>query len=123
VGPCCCSTARVCGFARFHAIPEKITAPDGRSVNALRGFTDMVASLITKHQPGRLVVCLDLDWRPAFRVALVPSYKSHRLDTASDAAPGAEVVPDTLTPQVEMILKVLAAAGIAHWRRGGSGGR
>ncbi|WP_433206228.1 5'-3' exonuclease [Nocardia sp. CA-107356] len=100
-------------FRAFHAIPEKITAPDGRSVNALRGFTDMVASLITKHKPTRVVVCLDLDWRPAFRVALVPTYKTHRLDTSTDAAPGAEEVPDTLTPQVEMILDVLAAAGIA----------
>ncbi|WP_063052809.1 5'-3' exonuclease [Nocardia arthritidis] len=100
-------------FRAFHAIPDKITAPDGRSVNALRGFTDMVASLITKFAPSRLVVCLDLDWRPAYRVELVPSYKAHRLDTSPEAAPGAETVPDTLTPQVDMILEVLAAAGIA----------
>ncbi|OQS15826.1 flap endonuclease [Nocardia donostiensis] len=100
-------------FRAFHAIPEKITAPDGRSVNALRGFTDMVAALITKHRPSRLVVCLDLDWRPRFRVDLVPTYKTHRLDTSEGAAPGAEVVPDRLTPQVAMILEVLAAAGIA----------
>ncbi|MBP2191028.1 5'-3' exonuclease [Nocardia goodfellowii] len=100
-------------FRAFYAIPDKITAPDGRPVNALRGFTDMVASLITKHSPSRLVVCLDLDWRPQFRVDLVPSYKTHRLDTSGVAAVGAEEVPDLLTPQVEMILEVLAAAGIA----------
>lgn len=100
-------------FRAFHAIPDKITAPDGRSVNAVRGFTDMVAALITRHRPARLVVCLDLDWRPKFRVDLVPTYKTHRLDTSADAEPGAEVVPDRLTPQVEMILEVLAAAGIA----------
>ncbi|MEU7765755.1 5'-3' exonuclease [Nocardia sp. NPDC049190] len=100
-------------FRAFHAIPDKITAPDGRSVNALRGFTDMVASLIAKHTPSRLVVCLDLDWRPAYRVDLVPSYKAHRLDSTPDAAPGAELVPDTLTPQVAMILEVLDAAGVA----------
>ncbi|MBB5917044.1 5'-3' exonuclease [Nocardia transvalensis] len=100
-------------FRAFHAIPEKITAPGGQPVNALRGFTDMVAALIKQHAPGRLVVCLDLDWRPAFRVELIPSYKAHRLDDAADAEPGAEQVPDTLTPQVDMILAVLAAAGIA----------
>lgn len=100
-------------FRAFHAIPDKIIAPDGRSVNAVRGFTDMVAALITRHRPARLVVCLDLDWRPKFRVDLVPTYKTHRLDTSADAEPGAEVVPDRLTPQVEMILEVLAAAGIA----------
>ncbi|MBF6170543.1 5'-3' exonuclease [Nocardia blacklockiae] len=100
-------------FRAFHAIPEKITAPDGQPVNAVRGFTDMVAALVTRHAPARLVVCLDLDWRPRFRVDLLPSYKAHRLDAAADAEPGAEQVPDTLTPQVDMILGVLAAAGIA----------
>ncbi|MET7771049.1 5'-3' exonuclease [Nocardia sp. NPDC005366] len=100
-------------FRAFYAIPDKITAPDGRSVNAVRGFTDMVAALITRHSPSRLVVCLDLNWRPRFRVDLVPSYKAHRLDTSAGAAEGAEDVPDKLTPQVEMILDVLAAAGIA----------
>ncbi|WP_054813118.1 5'-3' exonuclease [Nocardia arizonensis] len=100
-------------FRAFFAIPDKITAPDGRSVNALRGFTDMVAALITRHNPRRLVVCLDLDWRPRYRVDLVPSYKAHRLATQPGAAEGAEEVPDKLTPQVDMILEVLAAAGIA----------
>lgn len=100
-------------FRAFYAIPEKITAPDGRPVNALRGFTDMVAALITRHSPARLVVCLDLDWRPQFRVELIPSYKAHRLDQSVDADPGAEEVPDNLTPQVDMILEVLEAAGIA----------
>ncbi|WP_067666475.1 5'-3' exonuclease [Nocardia miyunensis] len=100
-------------FRAFYAIPEKITAPSGQPVNALRGFTDMVAALITRHSPSRLVVCLDLNWRPQFRVELVPSYKAHRLDESAGADPGAEEVPDNLTPQVDMILEVLEAAGIA----------
>ncbi|WP_067685753.1 5'-3' exonuclease [Nocardia jejuensis] len=109
-------------FRAFYAIPEKITAPDGRPVNALRGFTDMVAALTKQHSPSRLVVCLDLDWRPQFRVDLIPSYKAHRVAETVDAAPTgdraateveAEEVPDTLTPQVDMIMEVLAAAGIA----------
>ncbi|MEU0544546.1 5'-3' exonuclease [Nocardia sp. NPDC005978] len=106
-------------FRAFYAIPEKITAPDGRPVNALRGFTDMVAALTKQHAPSRLVVCLDLDWRPAFRVDLIPSYKAHRVaetvepDPAAASGAVAEEVPDTLTPQVDMILEVLEAAGIA----------
>ncbi len=87
-------------------------APDGRSVNALRGFTDMVAQLINRHSPSRLVVCLDLDWRPQFRVDAVPTYKTHRL-APGGAASNTEEVPDLLTPQVEMIMAVLEAAGIA----------
>ena len=77
---CCCSTAPACGSARYFGVPSSITAPDGRPVNAVRGFLDSVATLITKHRPGRLVVCLDLDWRPQFRVDRIPSYKAHRVE-------------------------------------------
>ncbi|WP_132994404.1 5'-3' exonuclease [Gordonia zhaorongruii] len=95
-------------FRSFFALPEKMTSPDGRPVNALRGFLDTIAALVTEHQPTRLVVCLDLDWRPAFRTDLIPSYKAHRV-----ADGDAEDVPDTLTPQVDMILEALRCAGIA----------
>jgi 5'-3' exonuclease len=98
-------------FRAFHALPEKMTAPDGRPVNAVRGFFDMIASLVTREHPKRLVVCLDLDWRPAFRTDLIPSYKAHRV--AEGVTDGSEEVPDTLSPQVDMILKLLAASGIA----------
>jgi 5'-3' exonuclease len=58
---------------------------------------------------------MDLDWRPAFRVAALPSYKAHRVAGGPDTAPAGipEVVPDTLAPQVPVILEVLAAAGLA----------
>lgn len=98
-------------FRAYYAIPDKVKASDGRSVNALRGFLDMTSQLIATHRPGRLVACLDLDWRPAFRVDLLPTYKTHRV--AEDAEDGAEEVPDTLSPQVDMILEVLDAVGIA----------
>ncbi len=106
-------------FRSFYALPEKMTAPDGRPVNAVRGFVDTIAALVTAHRPTRLVVCLDLDWRPAFRTDLIASYKAHRVavpagDAETDSgATDIEEVPDTLTPQVDMILDVLAAAGIA----------
>ena len=95
-------------FRAFHALPESITAPDGRPVNAIRGYLDMTAALIGKRRPTRHVACLDHDWRPDFRVALIPSYKAHRV-----AANGGEEVPDTLSPQVPLLLDVLAAAGLA----------
>ncbi len=101
-------------FRAYYGVPESITAPDGTPVNAVRGFTDMVAKLIELRHPSRLVACLDLDWRPAFRVAAIPSYKAHRV--AEETRPGAtdvEEVPDTLSPQVPLILELLAAAGLA----------
>ncbi|UQE77019.1 5'-3' exonuclease [Gordonia sp. PP30] len=97
-------------FRSFYALPEKMTSPDGRPVNAVRGFLDTIAALVTAHQPTRLVVCLDLDWRPAFRTDLIPSYKAHRVAEGGDGL--AEEVPDTLTPQVDMILDVLRCAGL-----------
>lgn len=117
-------------FRAFFAVPTSMTSPDGRPVNAVRGSLDILARVITDARPTRVVACLDLDWRPAWRVALIPSYKTHRvLDTASPATdlelaaaphsgtagPSAdiEVVPDELSPQVPILLDVLAAIGIA----------
>lgn len=99
-------------FRSYFGVPSSLTAPDGRPVNAVRGFLDSVATLITRERPTRLVVCLDLDWRPGWRVDLIPSYKAHRVAAEVDEG-DAEEVPDDLSPQVDMILEILAAYGIA----------
>lgn len=96
-------------FRAFFGVPETTTAPDGTPVNAVRGFVDMVAYLIGRERPTHLVACMDADWRPAFRVAAVPSYKAHRLGPDGSL----EIVPDNLVPQVPIIEAVLAAVGIA----------
>ncbi|BCI82334.1 5'-3' exonuclease H3TH domain-containing protein [Mycobacterium sp. SMC-18] len=101
-------------FRSYFGVPSSITAPDGRPVNAVRGFIDNIAALVTQHRPGRLVVCLDLDWRPQWRVDLIPSYKAHRvLEENPDGEPDIEEVPDDLTPQVAVIMELLDAFGIA----------
>jgi 5'-3' exonuclease len=101
-------------FRSYFGVPSSITAPDGRPVNAVRGFIDSLAVLITQQRPSRLVVCLDLDWRPQFRVDLIASYKAHRVaDEVPEGGPDVEEVPDELTPQVDMIMELLDAFGIA----------
>ncbi|OZE94404.1 5'-3' exonuclease [Rhodococcoides fascians] len=100
-------------FRAYYALPESITAPDGTPVNAVRGFIDMVSALMARTEPSRLAVCLDLNWRPQFRVDLVPSYKAHRVAEAAPGTPESEEVPDSLSPQVDLIMELLAAAGIA----------
>jgi 5'-3' exonuclease len=95
-------------FRAFYGVPTSITTPDGRPINAVRGFLDMTARLLTTHRPDRLVACWDDDWRPAFRTEALPSYKAHRL--APDGTE--EIVPDELSPQVPILVEVLAAAGI-----------
>nr|WP_217643311.1 5'-3' exonuclease [Actinopolyspora righensis] len=110
-------------FRSYYALPESLTSPDGTPVNAVRGFCDMLAKLLTERAPGRIVACLDNDWRPDFRVRALPSYKAHRVaepapepGTTADGTAGTdtseEAVPDTLEPQVPVILDLLAALGI-----------
>jgi 5'-3' exonuclease len=95
-------------FRAFYGIPpESMTAPDGTPVNAVRGLLDMIARLVRAYRPGRLVACMDASWRPAFRVAAIPSYKAHRANPD-----GTEQVPDALNAQIPVIEAVLAAAGV-----------
>jgi 5'-3' exonuclease len=96
-------------FRAFYGVPTSVTTPDGRPINAVRGFLDMSARLIGTHGPDRFVACWDDDWRPAFRVEALPSYKAHRV-----APEGGEETPDELGPQVPILVEVLAAAGIAR---------
>jgi 5'-3' exonuclease len=96
-------------FRAFYGVPESVRAPDGTPVNAVRGLLDMTARLVTARRPARLVACWDDDWRPAFRVAAIPSYKAHRV-----AADGGEEVPAALVPQVPVIAEVLEALGVAR---------
>jgi 5'-3' exonuclease len=94
-------------FRAFFGVPDSFRAPDGSPVNAVRGLLDFIARLVTVRSPTRLVAAMDADWRPAFRVEAIPSYKTHRV-----AAAGAEEVPDDLSPQVLVIEEVLAALGV-----------
>jgi 5'-3' exonuclease len=90
-------------FRAFYGVPSSIRSPDGKPVNAVRGFMDRLARLIIDRRPARLAVASDEDWRPRWRVDLIPSYKAHRV---------AEPVPPALEPQMPVIHEVLAAVGI-----------
>jgi 5'-3' exonuclease len=105
-------------FRAFYGVKASIPAPDGTPTNAVRGFLDMVSTLITRFHPTDLVACLDQDWRPAWRVALLPTYKTHRLADQQTApggggAPPGEAEPEGLAEQVPIILDALDALGIA----------
>nr|WP_218566749.1 5'-3' exonuclease H3TH domain-containing protein [Vallicoccus soli] len=101
-------------FRAYFGVPESLTAPDGTPVNAVRGLLDFVARLVTDRTPTHLVACTDEDWRPAFRVAALPSYKAHRVAADADPELAGETVPDTLVPQVPVIFDLLDALGIAR---------
>ncbi|MFF8609305.1 5'-3' exonuclease H3TH domain-containing protein [Streptomyces sp. NPDC015346] len=101
-------------FRAYFGVPDSVRAPDGTPVNAVRGLLDFIARLVQDHHPDELVACMDADWRPRWRVDLIPSYKAHRVAVASETGPDVEEIPDTLAPQVPVIEAVLDALGIAR---------
>lgn len=94
-------------YRAYFGMPDTLLSPHGEPVNAIRGFLDMSARLITQYQPSRLVACLEGDWRPSWRVELFPGYKANRIDES-----GKEEAPDTLSPQIPILLDILEAFGI-----------
>ncbi|MDQ0261590.1 5'-3' exonuclease [Sinomonas atrocyanea] len=100
-------------FRAFHGVPETIRREDGTPVNAVRGLLDMIARLTAEFGATHLVACWDDDWRPRWRVDLIPSYKAHRVERHVADGPDVETVPAGLVAQVPLIRHVLGLAGIA----------
>lgn len=109
-------------FRAFFGVPDSMRTPDGRPVNAVRGLLDFIARLVTDYRPTHLACCWDNDWRPAWRVALLPTYKAHRVATGNETgivemshstATQIEEAPDGLAIQVPMIIDSLTALGLA----------
>ncbi len=90
-------------FRAFYGVPQTTRAPDGKLTNAVRGFLDTMARYITERKPHRVAVTTDEDWRPDWRVELIPSYKTHRTG---------EPVPHDLIPQMPIIMDSLGAVGV-----------
>jgi len=85
-------------YRAFFALPVSIRDPQGQSVNAVRGYLDMVSNIMREHRPAQVVHVFDADWRPAFRVAAYAGYKADRRPD-----------PPELPPQLDMLLEVLEA--------------
>ncbi len=101
-------------FRAFYGVPDSIRAPDGTPVNAVRGLMDFISRLVGEYDPTHIACCWDDDWRPQWRVDLIPSYKSHRVvEVVPGTDPDVEEVPDPLETQIPVIRGVLAAYGIA----------
>ena len=94
-------------YRAYYGMPDTLVNSQGEPVHAIRGFLDMSARLISQYRPNRLVACLDGDWRPSWRVDLFPDYKANRVIGDEE-----EDEPETLTPQIPILLDVLEAIGI-----------
>ncbi|HEY9287661.1 MAG TPA: 5'-3' exonuclease [Candidatus Dormibacteraeota bacterium] len=92
-------------FRAFYGLPASgFKAPSGEPVNAIRGFLDMTARLVAERKPRAIVVATDRDWRPAFRVDVIPSYKTARLERGA--------MPAELAPQEPILWEVVEAIGL-----------
>ena len=90
-------------FRAFYAIPQTMRGPDGTLVNAVRGTLDTLARYANDRKPRHIAFTTDEDWRPDWRVELIPGYKEHRT---------AEPIPPALIPQVPIIMAALKAVGV-----------
>ncbi|PKQ14897.1 MAG: hypothetical protein CVT67_11980 [Actinobacteria bacterium HGW-Actinobacteria-7] len=84
----------------FHALPETMTAPDGRPTNAAFGFLQMLIKLVQDLKPYGVVVAFDRG-KPAFRIEALAQYKIHRPPTA-----------DALRSQFPMMKELLGALDV-----------
>ena len=100
-------------FRAFYGVPDTVRAPDGTPVNAVRGLLDFISRLTEEYRPTHLACCWDNDWRPQWRVDLIPSYKAHRVEAVVPGGSDIEEVPDPLEAQIPVIVEVLEAFGIA----------
>lgn len=94
-------------YRAYYGMPDTLLSPTGMPVNAIRGYLDMTARLIGMYSPDRIVACIEGDWRPSWRVDIFPAYKANRLEDDSDI----EEEPETLTPQIPVLLDLLDAFG------------
>lgn len=80
-------------YRAYFGVPDSVKAPDGTPVNAVRGLLDFIGRLVQDHRPDDLVACMDADWRPHWRVELIPSYKAHRVAEETESGPDVEETP------------------------------
>ncbi len=99
-------------FRAFYGVPDTVRAADGSPANAVRGLLDIITKLVTTYRPDGIVACWDDDWRPQWRVDLIPTYKAHRVIAERTGEPDVEETPDDLTAQIPAIRAMLDSLGI-----------
>ncbi|MBS0559465.1 MAG: DNA polymerase I [Proteobacteria bacterium] len=86
-------------FRAFHALPP-MTRPDGAPVNAVFGFTNMLAKLLREHDGAHIAVIFDAG-RTTFRNRIYDAYKAHRPPP-----------PEELIPQFALVREATQAFGV-----------
>ncbi len=73
-------------FRAFYALPKSIKAPDGASVNALLGTTNLILREVEEYGPRAVVLCFGPD-AADYRVELYPRYHADRPEVPEELVP------------------------------------
>lgn len=95
-------------YRALFSTPDTVRTPSGEPINAVHGFLGMLAGLITSQQPDALACAEDTDWRPQWRVDLIPGYKLHRTLEGSAAVEAEQ----KLSPQFPILRDLMARCGL-----------
>ena len=95
-------------YRALFSTPDSITTPEGAPINAAHGFIRMLARLIADHKPDYVACAADEDWRPEWRVELIPGYKAARAEPGSQQEQSEEL----LAHQVPIAYELLQRCGI-----------
>lgn len=90
-------------YRAFFSTPDTVRTPNGAPINAAHGFLGMLARLISDRDPDLICCADDEDWRPEWRVTLLPSYKAFRAEPGS----AQEQAEDLLEPQMPVLFEIL----------------
>jgi 5'-3' exonuclease len=89
-------------YRAFFAMRETgVFTKDGRPIQAVHGYLDMVTKLIVDRRPDEVVNVYDHDWRPVARTDIYADYKGNRLPD-----------PEDLPPQFVILRQVLDLTGL-----------
>jgi 5'-3' exonuclease len=94
-------------YRSFYGLPDSIKSVDGRPVNAIKGYLDAMNRFAKMYGTKNVVHAIDENWRPEWRVDLLPQYKLHRVEEDDQ-----ELVPDDLDFQLEILPEILNDMGM-----------
>ena len=94
-------------YRSFYGLPDSIKSTEGKPVNAIKGYLDALNRFIKTYKPKEIIHAVDEDWRPQWRVDLLPQYKAHRVEESDE-----ELVPDDLEYQLELLPQILQDMGM-----------
>ena len=91
----------------YHSMPKSLRSKDGRPINAIIGWTNMLVTLWESEQPRSIFVAWDTLGVDTYRHKLWPTYQ------------GGRVFDDAIVKQLDLLPTVAAAFGFGVGKRAG----